>query len=55
MVLSLELQGEAFAIPAGHVREILDPVPITQVPGADPAVDGLINVAAVSCRWPICG
>lgn len=44
VVLSLELQGEAFAIPAGHVHEILDPVPVTRVPGADPAVDGLINV-----------
>lgn len=44
VVLSLELQGEAFAIPAGHVHEILDPVPVTQVPGADPAVNGLINV-----------
>ena len=44
VVLSLELQGEAFAIPAGHVHEILDPVPVTEVPGADPAVDGLINV-----------
>lgn len=44
VVLSLEMQGESFAIAAGHVHEILDPVPITQVPGADPAVDGLINV-----------
>lgn len=44
VVLSLELQEEAFAILADHVHEILDPVPVTQVPGADPAVDGLINV-----------
>lgn len=44
VVLSLELQGEAFAIEAGLVREILDPVSITIVPGADPAVNGLINV-----------
>ncbi|MEJ0017456.1 MAG: chemotaxis protein CheW [Acetobacteraceae bacterium] len=26
------------------MREILDPVPITLVPGADRTVDGLINV-----------
>jgi purine-binding chemotaxis protein CheW len=44
VVLSLELQDEAFAIPASQVHEILDPVPVTVVPGADPAVDGLINV-----------
>ena len=44
VVLSLELQGETFAIETRHVREILDPVPVTTVPGADPAVDGLINV-----------
>ncbi len=44
VVLSLELQDEAFAIPADHVHEILDLVAVTQVPGADPAVDGLINV-----------
>jgi len=44
VVLSLELQDEAFAIPASQVHEILDPVPVTAVPGADPAVDGLINV-----------
>jgi purine-binding chemotaxis protein CheW len=44
VVLSLELQDEAFAIPASQVHEILDPVPVTAVPGADPAVNGLINV-----------
>ena len=44
VVLILELQGESFAIETAHVREILDPVPITTVPGADQAVDGLINV-----------
>lgn len=44
VVLSLELQGETFAIETSQVREILDPVPVTGVPGADPAVDGLINV-----------
>jgi purine-binding chemotaxis protein CheW len=44
VALVLELQGESFAIETRHVHEILDPVPITTVPGADRAVDGLINV-----------
>jgi purine-binding chemotaxis protein CheW len=44
VVLTLELQGESFAIETKHVREILDPVSVTAVPGADPSVDGLINV-----------
>src|ERR1700742_1859022 len=44
VVLILELQGESFAIETRHVHEILDPVPITTVPGADRSVDGLINV-----------
>jgi purine-binding chemotaxis protein CheW len=44
VVLTLELQGETFAIPATQVREILDMVPITDVPDADPFVAGLINV-----------
>ena len=44
VVLTLELHGESFGIETRHVREILDPVAVTTVPGADPAVDGLINV-----------
>jgi purine-binding chemotaxis protein CheW len=44
VVLTLELQGEIFAIPATQVREILDMVAVTDVPGADPFVNGLINV-----------
>lgn len=44
VVLTLELQGEIFAILATQVREILDLVPVTDVPGADPFVYGLINV-----------
>jgi purine-binding chemotaxis protein CheW len=43
-VLTLGLQGEIFAIEAGNVREILDLVPVTEVPGALPFVKGLINV-----------
>ncbi|MGR2737862.1 chemotaxis protein CheW [Billgrantia sp. Q4P2] len=42
--LVFELGGEIFAIDAAQVREILDEVPITQVPNARPFVDGLINV-----------
>ena len=42
--LTLRLQDELFAIEAGSVREILDLVPITEVPNASPFVNGLINV-----------
>jgi purine-binding chemotaxis protein CheW len=43
-VLMLGLGGELFAIDAGIVREILDPVPVTEVPGARPFVNGVVNV-----------
>jgi len=43
-VLTLALQGEIFAIEAAQVREILDLVTITEVPGSEPFVGGLINV-----------
>lgn len=43
-VLTLRLQDEVFAIEAERVREILDMVLITEVPGASPFVNGLINV-----------
>jgi len=42
--LTLRLQDELFAIEAESVREILDLVPITEVPNASPFVGGLINV-----------
>ena len=42
--LTLRLQDELFAVEAGSVREILDLVPITEVPNATPFVSGLINV-----------
>lgn len=42
--LMLGLGGEIFAIDAECVREILDPVPVTDVPGARDFVHGLINV-----------
>lgn len=43
-ILTLALQNEIFAIEACSVREILDLVPITEVPNADPFLNGLINV-----------
>lgn len=42
--LTLGLQDEVFAIEAESVREILDVVPITEVPNARPFASGLINV-----------
>lgn len=42
--LTFGLQGELFAIDAGLVREILDVIPITEVPGATRFVHGLVNV-----------
>ena len=38
--LTLRLQDELFAIEAGSVREILDLVPITEVPNAPPFASG---------------
>jgi purine-binding chemotaxis protein CheW len=43
-IVTLGLKEEIFAVDAGVVREILDMVPITAVPNADPFVNGLINV-----------
>ncbi|NGM20723.1 chemotaxis protein CheW [Roseomonas stagni] len=43
-VLTLGIGGEVFAIEAGMVREILDLVPITEVPGARSFVGGVVNV-----------
>ena len=40
----LGLGGEIFALEAGIVREILDPVPVTEVPGARRFIRGVINV-----------
>ena len=42
--LTLRLQDELFAVEAESVREILDLVPITEVPNAPAFVGGLINV-----------
>jgi purine-binding chemotaxis protein CheW len=43
-VLTLALHGETYALEARHVREILDPVSVTDVPGAPRELNGLINV-----------
>ncbi|MBX9749692.1 MAG: chemotaxis protein CheW [Roseococcus sp.] len=43
-ILTLEIGGETFAIEAVAVREILDLVQVTEVPGARPFVGGVINV-----------
>jgi purine-binding chemotaxis protein CheW len=43
-ILMLELEGGVFAVEATYVREILDLVPVTEVPRAPPFVNGLINV-----------
>lgn len=42
--LTLKLDGEIAAIEAEQVREILDLVPVTQVPNASEFAAGLINV-----------
>lgn len=42
--LTLRLHDEVFAIEAESVREILDLVPVTEVPNAPAYVGGLINV-----------
>lgn len=43
-VLTIELEDEVFALDAARVQEILDIVPITEVPNAKAFVGGLINV-----------
>lgn len=43
-VLTLGLADEVFAVEAADVREILDLVPVTEVPNARPFVGGLVNV-----------
>lgn len=43
-VLTVGLDREVFALDAGRVSEILDSVPVTEVPNARPYVSGVINV-----------
>jgi len=42
-VVTFDMQGETFAIEASLVREILDRIPETAVPGSAPLVGGVIN------------
>ena len=42
--LTLQLQQEVFAIDARQVREILEMVPVTRVPGAPACMNRVINV-----------
>jgi len=42
-VLTFDIGGEIFAVEAVLVQEILDPLPETRVPGADPLVHAVIN------------
>ncbi|MGO9483706.1 MAG: chemotaxis protein CheW [Rhodomicrobium sp.] len=42
--LTFSLNGQAFALEASYVREILDLVPVTEVPTSNPFARGLINV-----------
>lgn len=44
LVLTFRLNGETFAIDVERVHEIIDPLPVTRVPRADPFVPSLINV-----------
>ena len=43
MALTFELQGERFAVEVANVHEVIDPLPLTVVPNADPFAPGLIN------------
>lgn len=43
MALTFELHDEVFAVEIAHVHEVIDPLPVTQVPNADPFAPGLIN------------
>ena len=42
--LTFGLGGERFAIDANIVRELLELIPVTDVPGSRPFVGGLVNV-----------
>ena len=43
MALTFELHGERFAVEVASVHEVIDPLPLTIVPNADPFAPGLIN------------
>lgn len=43
-LLTMALGNQTLAIPADYLREILDPLPTTRVPGAGPFVPHVVNV-----------
>ncbi|NGQ91804.1 chemotaxis protein CheW [Rhodobacter sp. HX-7-19] len=43
-VVTLALGSQTLAIPTDLLREILDPLPVTRVPGAGALVPGVVNV-----------
>lgn len=43
-LVTLALGSQTLAIPASMLREILDPLPVTRVPGAGPFVPHVVNV-----------
>lgn len=43
MALTFELHSERFAVEVANVHEVIDPLPLTLVPNADPFAPGLIN------------
>ena len=51
-VLTFGLGVETFALEAGIVREILDVMPLTQVPGADPMAAAVINFRGRIVPYP---
>lgn len=43
-VVMFRIGTESFALDAGMVREIIDPIPATRVAGARPHIDRIVNV-----------
>lgn len=43
-VVTMALGSQTLAIPTQLLREILDPLPVTRVPGAGPFTPGVVNV-----------
>jgi purine-binding chemotaxis protein CheW len=43
-VVTFSLGAQMLAIPANQLREILDPLPVTRIPGAGSFVPGVVNV-----------
>jgi len=42
--LTFRLGGEVFAVEIERVREVIDPAPVTRVPGAHPLMTGVFNL-----------